>query len=216
MKTLNTVRALILLAALLATAAQAQEQVWDFEVRLDGKPIGSHRFTLRQQGEEQVLSTRADFEVRFLGLVVYRYQHEATERWRGDCLHRMEASTQDDGKPSRVVARAEAEGLRVEVQGKPPAPSISGCVMSFAYWHPALRARAPSQLLNSQNGRLETVQLTRLPDAGVEVRGATQSAQRWRLSGVDSPIELSYSPSGDWLALDSQVRGGRMLQYRLR
>lgn len=208
--------ALILLAALLGTAAQAQEQVWDFEVRLDGKPIGNHRFTLKQQGEEQVLSTRAAFEVRFLGLVVYRYQHEATERWRGDCLSRMDASTQDDGKPSRVQARSEAEGLRVEVQGKPPAPALSGCVMSFAYWNPALRTLAPTRLLNSQNGRLETVQLARLPDAAVEVRGKEQAAQRWRLSGVDAPIELSYSPTGDWLALDSQVRGGRMLQYRLR
>lgn len=66
----KTKPALILLATLLATAAQAQEQVWDFEVRLDGKPIGSHRFTLKQQGEEQVLSTRAEFEVKFLGLVV--------------------------------------------------------------------------------------------------------------------------------------------------
>lgn len=196
--------------------AAASQQIWDFEVRLDGKPIGSHRFSLGQDGEEQVLSTLADFQVRFLGLVVYRYHHEATERWRGACLHRLDARTLDDGKPSRVQARSEAEGLRIEVQGAGPAIAPGDCLMSFAYWHPALRTLAPPRLLNSQNGRLESVKLTRLPDAQVEVRGALQTAQRWRLSGVDSPIDLSYSPSGEWLALDSQVRGGRMLQYRLR
>lgn len=198
-----------------ALAAQAQERVWDFEVRLDGKPIGSHRFTLNQQGEERVLSSLADFSVKFLGFVAYRYHHEDSERWRGECLTQMNASTLDDGKPSRVLARSEAAGLRIEVDGKAGEPA-AGCLMSFAYWNPALRTLAPTRLLNSQNGRIETVQITRLADSPIEVRGAQQTAQRWRLTGVDSPIDLWYSPQGDWLALDSQVRGGRVLQYRLR
>ena len=87
------------------SAAQARERVWDFEVRLDGKPIGSHRFTLTEQGEDKVLRTVADFSVSFLGFVAYRYQHEATETWRGDCLVHMDAATIDDGKPIRVLEK---------------------------------------------------------------------------------------------------------------
>lgn len=196
-------------------AALADVRVWDFEVRLDGKPIGSHRFTLEQQGEERTLKSLADFSVKFLGFVAYRYHHEDSERWRGECLVQMNANTLDDGKPSRVQARSETAGLEIEVNGKNSAPT-AGCLMSFAYWNPALRTLAPTRLLNSQNGRIETVQITRLADSQIEVRGAQQTAQRWRITGVDSPIELWYSPQGDWLALDSQVRGGRVLQYRLR
>ena len=208
-----------LLAVLLLTqaqATQAQERVWDFEVRLDGKPIGSHRFTLSQQGEERTLVTQADFRVSFLGIVVYRYHHENTERWRGECLISMDAHTMDDGKPSRVLARSEAAGLQIDVNGKLATPPTQACLMSFAYWNPALLTQAPARLLNSQNGRIESVQISRLADSRIEVRGAQQTAQRWRITGVDAPIELWYSPQGDWLALESQVRGGRVLQYRLR
>jgi hypothetical protein len=199
-------------------AAQAKERVWDFEVRLDGKPIGSHRFTLNEQGEDRVLRTVADFSVRFMGFVAYRYQHEATERWRGDCLVQMDAETIDDGKQSRVLTQAESAGLLIKVNDI-ATPAQPGCLMSFAYWNPALLGQSHARLLNSQNGRIENVHITRQDDASIELRGVAQEAQRWRIVGKSpdlAPIELWYSPQGDWLALESKVRGGRTLQYRLR
>ncbi len=213
---LRLAAAILLIAP--AMGVQAAERVWDFEVQLDGKPIGSHRFVLEEHNDERVLTSSADFNVRFLGFVAYRYHHQDVERWRGECLSRMDASTLDDGKPTRVQARTETGGLRIEINGaaavpQPPAPA---CLMSFAYWNPALRSLAPTRLLNAQNGRVETTQITRLADASIDVRGAPQAAQHWRITGVDAPIELWYSDSGDWLALESQVRGGRTLQYRLK
>lgn len=204
-----------LLLLLIAASAHAEDRVWDFEVRLDGTPIGSHRFTLSEQGEERVLLSKASFTVKFLGFTAYRYQHEDTERWRGDCVASMDADTNDDGKPSRVQAEAQGPGLRIRVNGQ-AMPAAGGCLMSFAYWNPALLAQAPTQLLNSQTGRIESVRIRREAEGQVEVRGKLQAARRWRITGVDAPIDLWVSPQGEWLALDSQVRGGRQLQYRLR
>jgi hypothetical protein len=47
--------------------------------------------------------------------------------------------------------------------------ALEGCVMSFAYWNPAIRTQA--KLLNAQSGKLEAVQVSRAGSGTVEVRG---------------------------------------------
>ena len=55
------------------------------------------------------MTSDASFVVRFLGIVAYRYSHKAVERWRGDCLVELQATTDDDGQSSRVHAEARGE-----------------------------------------------------------------------------------------------------------
>src|SRR4051812_39644950 len=68
---------------------------WTFEAKLDGKPIGWHRFTLERegQGDGLRLTSQARFEVKLLGFTAYRYLHSAVEHWRGDCLTALRSST---------------------------------------------------------------------------------------------------------------------------
>ncbi len=204
-------RAWVLACAALPGAAQAQE--WNFEVTLDGKPIGEHRFSVRRTGEGRQVTSEAGFDVRLLGLSVYRYRHRAVEQWRGDCLRELDASTDDDGEASRVRARPEGDGLAVAVGGGAP-QRLEGCVMSFAYWNPAIRAQA--RLLNAQTGRYENVQVRAAGGGTVEARGRRVAAVRWRIEGPAQPIDVWYTPEGEWLALDSVVDGGRRLSYRLK
>ena len=73
-----------------------------FAVLLDGEPIGTHRFELYEQGEARRVLSKARYDVKLLGIPVYRYRHEALEQWRGDCLVKLEARTDDDGEVSTV------------------------------------------------------------------------------------------------------------------
>ena len=190
-------RALLLFALLSAGPGTAQEaRIWDFRVYLDDSAIGSHRFTLGKRGEESELLSEVRFDVKVLFFTAYRYAHRAAERWRGDCLVSLDARTDDNGR-QLAVSR----------------PALEGCVMSFAYWNPQM-LRMP-RLLNAQTGELETVSITALGDDNIAVRGATVAAKRYRITGPKNPIELWYSASGEWLALDSTVEGGRRLRYRL-
>lgn len=193
---------------------------WRFEVMLDGKPVGEHRFTLstdRIDAANPALSERrlhsvASFDVKLLGITVYRYRHDARERWQGDCLAELDARTDANGKLSTVKARREGDALAISAPaGAAPMP---GCTMSFAYWNPALRRQ--SLLLNPQTGRNVAVQMVPMGTGMVEVRGSAVQAEHWRLTGDESPIELWYAPGGgDWLALDATVNG-RRLSYRLK
>ena len=188
--------------ALLATAHPVAPPTgeWSFQARLDGKPIGQHRFSVTGQGDERKVVSEANFDVKFLGISAYRYHHKATEDWRGDCLTALNSNTDDDGRPQSV--RAERDDA-----------TLKGCVMSFAYWNPAIHTQ--TQLLNAQTGKLETVQVRRVGNGSVEVRGKTVEATEFRITGAANPIAVWYSAQGDWIGLDSTVAGGRKLTYRL-
>jgi hypothetical protein len=208
--------ALTLLALLASGAASANGPAsgeWNFRVLLDDSPIGEHRFTLAANGEERRLTSEAEFAVKLLGITVYRYRHTATEQWRGDCLRQLVSKTDDDGTPEKVNAEAAGDNALAVVTPK-GTQSLDGCVMSFAYWNPAIRQQ--ERLLNAQNGKFEAVQVSRAGSGTVQVRGQPVAATRWRIATPAQPIDVWYSQQGEWVGLDSTVGGNRKLSYRLK
>lgn len=229
-------------AAARSTDASSSRE-WQFEVRLDGRPIGTHRFVVRGREAEREVESNAQFDVKLLGLTVYRYRHQARERWAGDCLQSLQSQTDDDGQPQRVDLRREPAAAAGSTaasasgsgagSGKTPVPSADrapnplagpdgACVMSFAYWHPKLRQQ--TRLLNPQTGLIEDVRFERLPDATLAVGGRDVPANRWRLSTPKQELTLWYrrddsaggnSGIGGWVGLDARVKGDRVLTYRL-
>ncbi len=198
------------IAPLHAAAAMPAAAEWNFQVALDGTPIGEHRFRLlAPAAEERVLISEARFTVKLLGLVVYRYRHDAREQWRDGCLEAITAETQDDGKVNKVDLRFPAPG-----SATPPAEGMPACTLSFAYWNPAIRGQ--TQLLNAQTGKIDTVQVVRQGEGTLDVRGETVAAVRWRITGLPHPIDLWYAADGAWIGLDSTVGSGRQLRYRLK
>lgn len=194
-------------------AAPARAEVWTFEVRLDDRPVGSHRFELSGPPEARELHSAARMDVSWLGVPLYRYRHEARERWRGDCLDEITARTDDGGETSQLALPGRAAGSHE--------PLRSACLMSYAYWNPALTRQ--TQLLNPQTGQLDAVRFERLADAPLAVNGREVPAERWRLiatapiPGADRQTLTLWleRSSGRWIGLDAAVRGGRRLSYRL-
>ncbi len=203
--------AVVLAACVTTLPAAAQTRTWDFRVLLDGAPIGHHRYALSEHGVERELVNEARFSVRFLGIAAYRYAHDANERWRAGCLAALTARTDDNGE--RLSVTAAREGERMAVVGARSRAALEGCVMTFAYWNPAILRQ--SRLLNAQTGEYETVRVTALGDETIAVRGANVNAARYRIAGAGHPIDLWYSPQQEWLALESTLDGGRRLRYVL-
>jgi hypothetical protein len=197
---------------MLAPSAQAAEsRVWNFRAFLDDSPIGYHRFTLLDQGATRELRSETRFEVKVLFITAYRYSHDATEHWRGDCLESLKARTDDNGERTAVDAVSAGEGLTVEtLKGR---EALSGCVMSFAYWNPQILRQL--RLLNAQTGAYETVKIAAVGEETIVVRGTPLPAKRYRITGPKNPIDLWYSATDEWLALESTVAGGRRLRYTL-
>ncbi len=200
----------------------AQAQTWNFDIRLDGKPIGTHRFEVSGPPDARTVSSDATMAVKLLGLTVFRYRHQAQERWQGDCVDAVQSTTDDDGKAEKVDWRRDGSGTGNSSgsgSGSAATPAKGDCVMSYAYWHPALVQQ--TRLLNPQTGKMDEVKVERLPDATIQVAGREVMAARWQLvtkppKGDAQRLTLWLDRSDQrWLGLDARVRGDRLLTYRL-
>ncbi len=184
-------------AAALATPAGEQARSWSFRVYLDQDLIGYHDFTLVPQGDSRELKSAAHFVFKVLFITAYHYDHHASEIWHGDCLSRLDSSSDDDGKIFAVHAHFEP----------------TRCVMTFAYWNPAMLQQ--THLINPETGEDTAVTITSMGDEDILVRNASVHAQRYHLQGSKLDIDLWYSQQGDWLALQSLAEKGRRVRYVL-
>jgi hypothetical protein len=191
--------------------AGAAADAWRFRVYLDEREIGYHNFYLEESGDTRELFSEANFEYRLVFVKLFHYEHENRETWSGDCLQSVASRTDSNGEPYRVDGRLEPGSFRVE--GSAGEAELPECVMSFAYWNPAFLEQG--QLLNTQNGEFLDVEISPPVEEPLTVRGEQQPSYRYRLEAGELRLDLWYSANNEWLALESEVRGGRKLRYEL-
>jgi hypothetical protein len=201
--------------ATLTTAVSVAEGSTDktlmFDVFLDGKKIGYHRFEIDGPRRNAVVRSEAKFDVKFLFVTAFSYQHTAEENWTGGCLSDIEARTDSNGKLLNVVGERKSDSFVIET-GEREA-QLPECVMSFAYWNPVFLEE--SRLLNPQTGEYLEVEVQDLGSDVVQLGGREIPARSVRLTAREMDITLWYSENSEWLALESVAKGGRILRYEL-
>jgi len=189
--------------------AGADAGAWRFRVFLDDREIGYHHFFLAGEGEHRQLRSEASFEYRLLFVKLFHYEHKNLETWSGDCLRSIRSSTDANGRAFQVNGQV-ADGQFV-VTANEGSTSLPDCVMSFAYWNPAFLEQ--ERLLNTQDGTFLDVQVSAPVQEDLVVRGEKQPSFRYNLAAGDLNLDLWYSSEQKWLALESEVSGGRKLRY---
>jgi hypothetical protein len=178
---------------------------WYFQVFLDDKPIGYHHFTLN----DNRLQSTAEFNVKILFINAYHYKHNNRELWDGNCLAEIHSETIDNGEQYSVNGATVNNHFRVSTQDSKT--TLTGCVRTFAYWDPELLDTP--YLLNTQTGEYQEVNLEQAGNEEFSLYGKTVQASRYVLKTDDGDIELWYGPEGEWIALNSTTKGGRILRY---
>ncbi len=186
------------------------EQEWNFKVFLDDRPIGFHDYRVTGQGDARRVETEASFDVKILFFNAYSYRHNNVETWDADCLTNIDAATDANG--DRLSVEGESRDESFIVRTADSETKLPACVMSFAYWNPEMLRE--TQLLNSQTGEFEAVEVRSRGADTVRYGGDTVAAQRYDLLVNDQAISLWYADDdGRWLALESPARGGRTIRY---
>jgi hypothetical protein len=207
------IRTLLMLAVLAPAAALASTgQEWQFRVLLDEREVGSHRFRVSDGGGERRVESDARFTVKFLFIDAYTYMHQARERWQGDCLTAIESRTDDNGQ--QLAVRGTRTAGRFEVTAEKVQAELPACVMSFAYWNPAMLRQA--RLLNAQTGEFVAVRVEPLGEEEITVRGRPVAARRYALHAPDFRIDVWYTGDRDWVQLESSTANGRRLRYLIQ
>lgn len=189
-----------------------------FRVLLDDREIGEHRFIISPNADGTRVDSNASFDVRILGIPVYRYRHENTENWGEDgCLRGISSRTTANGDRYQVDGRREDDTFRVHT-GSERLEFNNDCIMSFAYWDRTFLQA--SRLLNAQTGEYLDVRIEPLETSDWSRNGASVSAEGFRITaeGTDATdatdIRVWYaSEDGRWLGLESRVANDRLLAY---
>jgi len=204
---------IVLTISLLAisTSVWAGNQEWKFRVYLDDKEIGYHDFFLQELDNQRKLQSEANFEYRLMFVKLFGYEHQNTETWTGDCLTGIESKTDANGKPFQVSGSL--EGDRFVLSGTAGDAELPSCSMTFAYWNPIFLQQ--DRLINVQNGEVLDIQVSEPELVQLKVRGEMQPAWRYELGAGEMKIALWYSENHEWLALETDARGGRRLRYEL-
>lgn len=185
---------------------------WDFRVFLDDKEIGYHTVKLTQDASGKRIEVAANFDVKFLFITAFSYEHTANELWRNDCLSRIETKTVSNGEEEFVRSNRIDNGIQLKThQGE---QTVTGCLRSFAYWNPELLKT--DALLNTQTGEIEETQLNNVGIENIKLEGVEMPANRYALLAGGKQVDLWYTPEGDWLQLQSRVKGNRLLSYYRR
>jgi hypothetical protein len=204
---------LITLAALLvSTTSVAQDsESWDFTVYLNDKKIGKHVFEVTSDNGVTLVASEAKFKYTILKIPAYRYELRNVEKWAGNCLARFDARTYDNGEKIEVSGERSTNSFTVDTGDSPQ--RLPECVMSFAYWNPAFLEQP--RLLNPQTGELVEVDVEKVGEDVLEIRGEPVAATRFRLRADEVDMTLWYSSDDKWLALESVAAGGRIIRYEL-
>jgi hypothetical protein len=201
----------LVLSPIAATAQDAEDRTLVFDVFLDGKKIGYHRFEIDGPRSNAAVRSEASFDVKFLFVTAFSYRHTATESWSNGCLDEIEARTDSNGKKLNVSGERTDGGFVVDT-GDVEA-ELPSCVMTFAYWNPGFLEQP--RLLNPQTGEYLEVEVQELGRDTIRLEGREVPARSVRVTARQMDITLWYSENAEWLALESVAKGGRIIRYEL-
>ena len=193
-------------------AWSASSQTYDFKVFLGKDEIGRQRFDVSSEGDRTQVRVDAQFTVKFLYITVYTYRHTNVETWEGTCLREIRAETDDNGD-SFFVHGIFRNG-QLQVQTKAGNWIGEGCIKTFAYWNPEWIKG--ERLLNSQTGEHQSVSILAVGEETIPVQGIPTRAIHRRIVTDKFAVDLWYTLSGRWVALQSTTKKGDTLRYTLQ
>ena len=204
---------LLTLCVGLATQAQGYtNKSYEFTVFLDDDEIGNQSFKVSSDGNRTQVDIEASFDVSYLYIPFYKYRHNNSEIWEGNCLKEIRAQTDDNGNPFFV--QGNSQNGQFTWQSKNGESSVKGCVKTYAYWNP--NWFQSERLLNSQTGELQPVKVSKVGEATIPVRGTPTKAEHRRIINDEFIIDLWYTKKGEWVSLQSTTKDGKKLRYLIK
>jgi hypothetical protein len=180
-----------------------------FAALRNGHKIGEQHMTFAE-GDGLTVRTEVEMTVKLGPLTLYRYRHDATERWRDGRFQGLDTRTMDNGKALQVSARREDDRVTIT-------PAAGGALragkdaLPFTHWNRAI-ARAP--LFNPQDGKLLRESVAAPVSGSVMLADGTSRAAEGVAFRGDADIEDWYGGDGVWTGLTGRLKDGSLLEYR--
>jgi hypothetical protein len=167
-----------------------------FQVFRNGTKVGEHQMSFAGDDDNRTVVTNVDMVVKIGPVPVYKYKHNATERWADGKFVSIDATTNGNGKIQKTSARA-MPGF-VQITGPKGAVKGPADAVPLSHWN---QASFGKPLFNQQEAKMLKVTCTRV------------KAGHWQVRG-EAEIDDFYDGSGNWLALQGKLEDGSKMEYR--
>jgi hypothetical protein len=183
-----------------------------FDVWLAKRKLGTHDLVFHRATDGGlVVDITVDIAFRVGPITLYRYTHQAQERWAGGEVIRLSTTTLDNGTRHRVEGHREASGLIIQPEGK-PAYLAPADALPATHWN---HRELDGPLINTQTGELLRPRIA--PEGPGTVTTATGHALRVNRYALTGPIALTlwYDEAQEWAGL-SFTKAGAEVHYARR
>jgi Family of unknown function (DUF6134) len=171
------------LAGLVVAGPAAAETSAEFTYQVSHSKfgdIGSYTNTVEPTRDGITVQTRARFEVKMLGIRMYREEADRTERWQGNRLVLFRSVTDKGNGPAEVKGEARGNNFVISSpQGTITAPSS---VHPANPWSPNfLRSNT---MMRPDSGKLEQVRIGTGQETTVKLDSGTVPAVKYEIDGA--------------------------------
>ena len=189
-------------------------EIRDFEVRVDNKPAGTHRLTIKTTGDTHEVAFQTDVKMDFV-VYAYVFKFRGTEVWRDGRLENTDIRCEDGGKKRSFSLKTEGDVQQVAFNGKPVA-TTSSALMSTAYWRlPSAESRKKTlTIADVDTGQIRSTTLNAVGKTTISSSGQMLECRHFKIEGP-SPAELWFDDQ-DRLVRQKSVEVGHQLELRLK
>jgi len=156
----------------------------EFDIYRNNKHIGKHIFTFEKVNEELRVESEIKFEIKKLGVVLYKYHVKGTEYFKDGNLIKFNSKTNQNGKHKYVNINLEENELVIDgssFKGKVPADYLLG-----TWWnHSIVKAEAQ---ISAVSGRIIKQTVTFLGKETLNIDGKTYDTLHFNFSSSDKSL----------------------------
>ena len=157
----------------------------EFDIYRNNKHIGKHIFSFTKQEDQLIVKSEINFEIKKLGIVLYKYHVEGTEIYKNGELIKFNSKTNQNGKEKYVNLKLENGELVIDgssYKGKAPVNYLLG-----TWWNHGI-LKAPAQI-SAVSGRIIEQKVTFLGKETVKFGENTYEALHFNFSSTDKKLD---------------------------
>ena len=156
----------------------------EFDIFRNNKNIGKHIFSFRREENKLFVDSEINFEIKKLGVVLYKYHVKGTEVYEDGKLVKFNSKTNQNGKEKYVNLTRENEEFLIDgssYKGKTSFDHLLG-----TWWNHSL-VKAPAQI-SAVSGRIIKQNVTFLGKETININGKDYKSMHFNFSSSDKSL----------------------------
>jgi len=186
----------------------------EFDIFRNNKHIGKHIFSFSKENNQLLVKSQINFEIKKLGVVLYKYKVEGTEVYENGKLIKFNSKTNQNGKEKYVNMKLDNGEYIIDgssYKGKATTDFLLG-----TWWNHSI-TKAPAQI-SAVSGRIIKQKVTFIGKEKIDFNGKTYEALHFNFSSTDERlskdkklntdvwydekslnwVKASFKKKGDW------------------